>query len=60
MNRIYTYLRASIKEQDANRGRKVLEDFSQNVSWSISGWFTENKSGAILKRPELFRLLDIA
>lgn len=60
MNRIYAYLRASTKEQDANRGRKVLEDFSQNVSRSISGWFAENESGATLKRPELFRLLEIA
>ena len=53
-------LRASTKEQDANRGKKVLEDFSQNVSRSISGWFAENESGATLKRPELFRLLEIA
>lgn len=60
MNRIYAYLRASTKEQDANRGRKVLEDFAQNVSRSISGWFAENESGATLKRPELFRLLEIA
>ena len=60
MNRIYAYLRASTKEQDANRGKKVLEDFSQNVSRSISGWFEENESGATLKRPELFRLLEIA
>ena len=60
MNRIYAYLRASTKEQDANRGKKVLEDFSQNVSRSISGWFAENESGATLKRPELFRLLEIA
>ena len=29
MNRIYAYLRASTKEQDANRGRKALEDFTQ-------------------------------
>ena len=60
MNRIYAYLRASTKEQDANRGRKVLESFSKNVSRSISGWFIENESGATLKRPELFRLLEIA
>jgi len=60
MNRIYAYLRASTKEQDANRGKKVLEDFAQNVSRSISGWFAENESGATLKRPELFRLLEIA
>ena len=37
-----------------------LEDFAQNVSRSISGWFAENESGATLKRPELFRLLEIA
>ena len=55
MNRIYAYLRASTKEQDENRGRKALEDFAQNVSRSISGWFAENESGATLKRPELFR-----
>ena len=60
MNRIYAYLRASTKEQDANRGKKALESFSANVSREISGWFVENESGATLKRPELFRLLDIA
>jgi DNA invertase Pin-like site-specific DNA recombinase len=60
MNRIYAYLRASTKEQDENRGRKALEGFAQNVSRSISGWFAENESGATLKRPELFRLLEIA
>ena len=60
MNRIYAYLRASTKEQDENRGRKALEDFVLNVSRSISGWFAENESGATLKRPELFRLLEIA
>ena len=60
MNRIYAYLRASTKDQDENRGRKTLEDFAQNVSRSISGWFAENESGATLKRPELFRLLEIA
>ena len=60
MNRIYAYLRASTKEQDANRGRKALEDFTQNASRSVSSWFEEDESGAILKRPELFRLLEIA
>jgi DNA invertase Pin-like site-specific DNA recombinase len=60
MNRIYAYLRASTKEQDANRGRNVLESFAKNASRSVSGWFVENESGATLKRPELFRLLDIA
>ena len=60
MNRIYAYLRASTKEQDANRGKKSLVSFSKDVSRDISGWFIENESGATLQRPELFRLLEIA
>lgn len=60
MNRIYAYLRASTKEQDASRARQALESFVQNAGQKISGWFIENESGAILRRPELFRLLDIA
>ena len=60
MNRIYGYLRASTKEQDASRARQALESFVQKAAQKISGWFIENDSGAILKRPELFRLLDIA
>lgn len=60
MKRIYGYLRASTKEQDATRAKKSLEDFSQRSSQKVSGWFVENESGATLKRPELFRLLEIA
>ena len=60
MNRIYGYLRASTKEQDANRARQALESFAHNAEQKISGWFIENDSGATLRRPELFRLLDIA
>ena len=60
MNRIYGYLRASTKEQDANRARQALDSFVRNAEQKISGWFIENESGAILRRPELFRLLDIA
>ena len=60
MKRIYGYLRASTKEQDATRAKKSLEDFSQRFSQTISGWFVENESGATLKRYELFRLLEIA
>ena len=59
MKRIYGYLRASTIEQDANRAKKSLEDFSQRSSQKVSGWFVENESGATLKRPELFRLLEI-
>jgi len=60
MNRIYGYLRASTKEQDAKRAKQALESFVDDADQIISGWFIENESGATLKRPELFRLLDIA
>lgn len=60
MKRIYGYLRASTKEQDASRAKQTLEAFTKNASQTVSGWFVENESGATLKRPELFRLLEIA
>ncbi len=58
--RIYAYLRASTDEQDASRAKDELVEFAKNHDFKISGWFIENVSGASLKRPELFRLLDIA
>ena len=60
MNRVYAYLRASTNEQDANRAKEQLVEFVQTQGLTVSAWFTENESGASLKRPELFRLLDIA
>ena len=60
MNRIYAYLRASTKEQDANRAQHVLEAFAADTEQEVSAWFVDNESGATLKRPELFRLLEIA
>ena len=60
MNRIYGYLRASTRGQDAKRAKQALESFVAGADSVISGWFIENESGATLKRPELFRLLDIA
>lgn len=60
MSRIYGYLRASTKEQDAKRAKQALESFVADADLVISSWFIENESGATLKRPELFRLLDIA
>ncbi|MGY3915655.1 recombinase family protein [Aeromonas australiensis] len=59
-NRIYGYLRASTDEQDASRAKEQLIEFTQSQGQQIAGWFVENESGASLKRPELFRLLDIA
>jgi DNA invertase Pin-like site-specific DNA recombinase len=58
--RIYSYLRASTDDQDASRAKTALENFAQSKGHEISAWFTENVSGATLKRPELFRLLEIA
>ena len=60
MKRIYGYLRASTKEQDASRAKQTLDDFAKIASQNVSAWFIENESGATLKRPELFRLLEIA
>lgn len=58
--RVYAYLRASTKEQDATRAADALETFAQDHGLTIAARFIENESGAALKRPELFRLLDIA
>jgi DNA invertase Pin-like site-specific DNA recombinase len=58
--RIYPYLRASTNEQDANRARNTLVRFVEEAGQTISTWFIEHESGATLKRPELFRLLEVA
>ena len=58
--RIYGYLRASTTEQNADRARPALECFAFNQGVAVFAWFTENESGASMKRPELFRLLDVA
>ena len=58
--RTYAYLRASTQEQNANRAREELQIFADKHNLTISAWFIEHESGATLKRPELFRLLEIA
>lgn len=58
--RVYGYLRASTKDQDANRAKTTLCDFAENLKIKVSAWFVENESGAKLERPELFRLLEFA
>ena len=58
--RVYAYLRASTKEQDALRAKEILSEFAKSLNVKISAWFIENESGAKLQRPELFRLLDTA
>jgi DNA invertase Pin-like site-specific DNA recombinase len=58
--RVYAYLRASTKEQDALRAKQALSEFAESLNVKISAWFIENESGAKFLRPELFRLLDTA
>lgn len=58
--RIYEYLRASTDDQDANRAKKALTKFVKDAGQTVAATFIEHESGATLKRPELFRLLDIA
>lgn len=58
--RIYAYLRASTKEQDAARAKTELEEFAKQNDFVITAFFIENVSGASLMRPELMRLLDVA
>lgn len=59
-SRVYAYLRASTTQQDATRAKGQLDEFAKANGMTISSYFTENESGASLKRPELFRLLEIA
>ena len=58
--RIYAYLRASTKDQDANRAKNELEGFANELGKPVSAWFIENESGTKLHRPELMKLIDIA
>ncbi|MBL1376271.1 recombinase family protein [Zobellella sp. CGMCC 1.18722] len=58
--RVYGYMRASTKEQDATRAKEQLQQFAQDNGLTVASWFVENESGASLQRPELFRLLDVA
>ena len=55
---VRAYLRASTKEQDARRARDELRRFVKERGLKIAAYYIENESGASLKRPELFRLLE--
>lgn len=56
----HLYLRASTKDQDANRAKVALELFAVEKGLSIVGVYAENISGTKLNRPELLTLLDTA
>lgn len=58
MSVVHLYLRASTKDQDANRARDSLLAFANERGYTIAGLYTENFSGTKLHRPELHRLLD--
>lgn len=58
MTFVRAYLRASTKDQDANRAKDDLFQFAAERNLKIAATYTENESGASLKRPELFRLLN--
>jgi predicted transposase/invertase (TIGR01784 family) len=55
---IRAYLRASTKDQNANRAKDDLLKFASDRGLRIAATYTENESGASLARPELFRLLS--
>lgn len=59
-SRVYAYLRASTKEQDAERARAALEKFATDNNLTISAEFIENVSGASMDKPELMKLINIA
>lgn len=56
----HLYLRASTKDQDANRAKVALEAFATEKGLTIAGVYAENISGTKLNRPELLSLLDTA
>lgn len=56
----HLYLRASTKDQDANRAKVALEQFAVEKRLNIVGVYAENISGTKLNRPELLALLDSA
>lgn len=56
----FAYLRASTREQDAERARNRLQQFVAERGHRIASWYVENVSGASLRRPELMRLLENA
>lgn len=56
----HLYLRASTKDQDAERALATLQQFATEHGLSIIGTYTENISGTKLNRPQLNALLDAA
>lgn len=60
MSEAHLYLRASTKDQDAERAKQLLLDFAHHHNLKVAGIYAENISGTKLDRPELSRLLGTA
>jgi DNA invertase Pin-like site-specific DNA recombinase len=56
----HLYLRASTKDQDANRALATLLAFAESKGLIVEAVYSENISGTTLNRPELMRLLATA
>ena len=56
----HIYLRASTKDQDADRAKAQLLEFASNSGFQVVGIYSENVSGTKLQRPELMKLLTVA
>ena len=56
----HIYLRASTKDQDADRAKAQLLDFAADSGFQVTGIYSENISGTKLQRPQLMRLLAVA
>lgn len=55
---VRAYLRASTREQNADRAKESLIQFAEQHGHRIAAFYTENVSGATLYRPELMRLIS--
>ena len=55
---IRAYLRASTKEQDAERAKDALIQFAESHGHKIASFYIENESGTKRERPELQRILN--
>jgi len=56
----HIYLRASTKDQDADRAKVQVLDFASNSGFQVAGVYSENISGTKLQRPQLMELLAVA
>lgn len=54
---IRAYLRASTNQQDAERAKEELNQFTSSYNQRIASFYIENVSGTKIERPELERLI---